>query len=324
MIRTLGRSGVPVTALGIGTWAVGGPTRSGTRELGWGPVDDDESIRALRAAADLGVTFVDTADTYGAGHAERIVGRALAHRRGTMVWATKWGNTYDEATRQKTGFDPRPDYARRALQASLRRLGTDWVDLWFLHVHDLPMALAEDLVAVCEDLVAEGSIRMYGWSTDDPARAELFARGPNCCAVEHQLNVLQDDPEMLATCDAHDLASVDRGPLAMGLLTDEVTSRTRIPAGDLRHDPPPWLHWFTAGRPDPVHLARRELVRDILESDGRTLAQGALAWIWARHGRTVPIPGCHTVAQVTENAGALGHGPLTPDQFAAVEAALRP
>jgi aryl-alcohol dehydrogenase-like predicted oxidoreductase len=172
--------------------------------------------------------------------------------------------------------------------------------------------------------VAEGTVRAYGWSTDDPARAAVFAAGPHCAAVQHTLNVLDDAPEMLALCEEHDLASVDRSPLAMGLLSERVTADTVIAPGDVRHRQPEWLRWFTGGRPGPDFLARRDAVRDVLTSGGRTLAQGALAWAWARSPRTVPIPGCRTVAQVEENVGAMAHGPLTPEQFAEVEAVLRP
>lgn len=324
MRRQLGRSGVAVSALGIGTWALGGQMAAGEQQLGWGEVDDEESVRALRRAVELGATFFDTADAYGTGHAERVIARALGDRRDELVWATKWGNTYDEASRQLTGADPTPAYARLALQASLRRLGTDHVDLWQLHLSDLDPALAQDLVALCEDLVDEGAIRAYGWSTDDPARAAVFADGPRCAAVQHQLNVLSDAPDMLALCERADLASLNRSPLAMGLLSERMTADTVLPAGDIRHAGPDWLRWFRDGRPAPEFLARRDAVRDVLTSGGRTLAQGALAWNWARSSRTIPIPGCRTVAQVEENVGALAFGPLTPAQLGEIAAALRP
>lgn len=324
MSRVLGRSGIEVSDLGVGTWAIGGPFAAGDQQLGWGPVDDEESVRALRRAADLGVTLVDTADVYGAGHAEEVLARALGHRRGELVWATKWGNTFDPATRRLTGTDPSPAHARRALEGSLRRLGTTWVDLWQLHLGDLEPALAEDLVAVCEDLVDEGSVRAYGWSTDDPARAAVFASGPRCTAVQHQLNVLEDAPEVLALCEAEHLASVARSPLAMGLLSQRVTAETVVPAGDVRHAQPEWLRWFEGGRPSAEFLARRDAVREVLASDGRSLVQGALAWVWARSAVSVPIPGCRTVAQVEESAGALARGALSAGQLAEVEAVLRP
>lgn len=320
MKRVLGRSGIEVSALGMGTWQIGGPMRAGGQEMGWGPVDDEESVRALQRAVELGVTFFDTADTYGAGHAESVLGRALGGQRDDLVWATKWGKTFDDTSRDRTGSDATPAYARRALEASLRRLGTDRVDLWLLHLHDLALAPAEDLVALCETLVDEGSVRAYGWSTDDPARAAVFARGPRCTAVQHYLNVLEDDPRMLALCESEDLASINRSPLAMGLLTEQTTAQSIVPPGDIRHDPPQWLHWFRQGRPDPALLTQREAVRDVLTSDGRTLTQGALAWIWARSTSTVPIPGARTVAEVEENATAMAHGPLTSEQFDAVEA----
>lgn len=186
--------------------------------LGWGTVDDEESVRAVHRALDLGVTFFDTADTYGAGHSERVLGRALAKRRDQAVVATKRGNVFDEHTRTLTGTDDSPGYVRRALTASLRRLGTDHVDLYQLHLSDADPARAAELRDVCEELVTEGLIRSYGWSTDDPARAAVFAEGRHCTAVQHALNVLQDAPELLGTAHSLGLAAVNRSPLAMGLL----------------------------------------------------------------------------------------------------------
>ena len=322
--RILGRSGLKVGAIGVGTWAIGGRMTSGGEDLGWGAVDDDVSVATLRTAVDLGATLIDTADAYGTGHSEQIVARALGSRRDDLVWASKWGNTYDEASRALTGSDHTPAYARRALQASLRRLGTDRLDLWQLHLSDLDPVLAEDLVALCEQLVDEGLIRGYGWSTDDPARAAVFAAGPRCTLVQHRLNVLDDAPEMLALCEAQDLASINRSPLAMGLLSDKITAETLLPPGDIRRTSPGWLEGFTDGRPTPQFLARRDAVRGVLTSQGRTLAQGALAWILARSPRTVPIAGIRTVAQARENIGTLAAPPLSAQEFAQVEALLRP
>ncbi|MFF6977153.1 aldo/keto reductase [Streptomyces sp. NPDC008343] len=145
--------------------------------LGWGRVDDEESVRAVRRALDLGVTFFDTADTYGAGHSERVLGRALGKRRADVVVATKWGNVFDEETRTLTGADDTVPYARRALTASLKRLDTDYVDLYQLHLSDADPERAAELRDVCEEFVREGLIRAYAWSTDDPARAAVFAQG---------------------------------------------------------------------------------------------------------------------------------------------------
>ncbi|WP_371647568.1 aldo/keto reductase [Streptomyces mirabilis] len=322
--RTLGRTGIEVSALGFGCWAIGGEwaTPDG-QPLGWGKVDDEESVRAVRRALDLGVTFFDTADAYGTGHSERVLARALGKRRADVVVATKWGNVIDEDRRLCTGSDDSPAYVRRALTASLRRLDTDHVDLYQLHLSDADPERAAQLRDICEELVREGLIRSYAWSTDDPARAAVFARGPHCAAVQHRLNVLQDAPELIALCEESNLASINRSPLAMGLLTGGQSAGRALEAGDIRSAPPAWLPGFRRDSgADPDWLARVDALRDILTSGGRTLAQGALAWLWARSPRTVPIPGFRSVAQAEENAGAIARGPLTAAQLAEADRVL--
>jgi aryl-alcohol dehydrogenase-like predicted oxidoreductase len=319
--RTLGRSGIRVSALGFGCWAIGGEWQDVSGQpLGWGKVDDEESVRAIHRALDLGVTFFDTADTYGTGHSEHVLGRALGKRRDDVVVATKWGNVFDEESRTLTGHDDSPAYVRRALTASLRRLGTDHVDLYQLHLSDADPARAAELRDVCEELVEEGLIRAYGWSTDDPARAAVFAEGAHCAAVQHTLNVLQDAPELIALSEELELASINRGPLAMGLLGGRRAAAT---AGDIRSRPPAWLPGFGDGDgADPAWVERIEALREVLTSGGRTLAQGALGWIWARSPRTVPIPGFRSVAQAEQNAGAMAKGPLTAGQLAEIDRLL--
>ncbi|HEY7591984.1 MAG TPA: aldo/keto reductase [Actinophytocola sp.] len=310
-----------VSALGFGCWAIGGPfSDKDGRPLGWGEVDDEESIRAVHCALDLGVTFFDTADVYGAGHSEEVLGRALAGRRDEVVIATKWGNLFDPDTKVLNGNDISPAYARRAVEASLRRLRTDHIDLYQLHPQP-SIEEAAPLVDACEKLVAEGLIRGYAWSVDDPERAASFAAGEHGIAVQHELSVLHDDPEMLAMCDRYDIASVNRTPLAMGLLGRRTTG-TPTTGTDIRSDTPEWLRFFEDGVPTAEWAKRVNAVREILTSDGRTLAQGALGWIWARSPRTIPIPGFRNVAQAEENAGALRHGPLRTEQLAEIAAVL--
>ncbi|MEV7424746.1 aldo/keto reductase [Streptomyces sp. NPDC091212] len=323
--RTLGDSEIQVSALGFGCWAIGGEWQdTDGNPLGWGTVDDGESVAAIRRAMELGVTFFDTADVYGTGRSERVLGRALAGRRDEVVIATKWGNVFDEETRTRTGADATAAYARRALVASLRRLGTDWIDVYQLHLGDASLADADELRAVCDEFVREGLIRAYAWSTDDPERAAFFARGEHCAGVQHACNVLTDAPGMLALCERRGLASIVRSPLAMGLLTGKRGSSGRGAAGDIRSLPPAWLNWFDEGGvPAPEWEARVDAVREVLTADGRTLAQGALAWLWARSPRTVPIPGFRSVAQAEENATALQLGPLSTAQFSEVSELLR-
>jgi len=323
MTRRLGRSGVEVSALGVGCWAIGGPFWEDGRPLGWGEVDDDESVAALHRALELGVTFFDTANVYGAGHSERVLGRAFAGRRDQVVIATKFGFTFDEASRETRGPDGTPAGLRRQLEASLRRLGTDFVDLYQLHINDLPVPQALDLVPVLDELVDRGQVRAYGWSTDHPERAAAFADASrDVTAIQHDFSVLNDSADVLAVCERQDLASINRGPLAMGLLTGKFTAGSRLGDDDVRGVAPDWMVYFRDGRPAPELLQRIEAVREVLRSGGRTLAQGALAYLWARSDRTVPIPGCRTVAQVEENAGALAHGPLTTDQASEVDELL--
>ncbi|MFJ9538259.1 aldo/keto reductase [Streptomyces sp. NPDC101225] len=321
--RTLGRSGIDVSPLGFGCWAIGGEwSDPDGRPLGWGKVDDEESVRAIRRALDLGVTFFDTADAYGTGHSERVLGRALGKRRADVVVATKWGNVFDERTRTAQGQDASVAHVRAALTASLARLGTDHVDLYQLHLSDAHPEQAARLRDACEELVGEGLIRAYAWSTDDPARAAVFAEGTHCTAVQHALNVFQDAPGMLALCEEADLASVNRSPLAMGLLAGR--RRDRLEAGDIRSRPPAWLPGFGEGTgADPGWLARVDAVRSVLTSGGRTLAQGALGWIWARSPRTIPIPGFRSVAQAEQNARAIAKGPLTAAQLAEIDRLLQ-
>lgn len=317
MTRIIGRSGIEVSDIGIGTWAIGGPFYTASRSpLGWGDVDDDESVRMLHRAVELGANLIDTADVYGAGHAETVIGRAFKGRRDDVVIATKWGNTYDEATQQMGPPDHSPEYVRVALEESLRRLQTDHVDVLQLHI-GTPVEEAGELLVACDKLLDEGKIRAYGWSTDDLERAELFGTG-RASVIQHELNVLGDAPRMLELCERHDLASFNRSPLAMGLLSDKITADTRISAGDIRATNPEWLQWFVDGRPAPDFLARRDAIREILRGGGRSLAQGALAWNLARSPRTVPIPGCRTLAQVEENLGTLAKPGLTAAEMAEI------
>jgi aryl-alcohol dehydrogenase-like predicted oxidoreductase len=323
MNRRLGRSGIEVSAIGMGCWAIGGPLWDGETPHGWGEVDDEESTRAIHEALELGVSFFDTANVYGAGHSERVLGKALVDRRSEVVIATKFNATFDEKARQITGADPSPEGIRRACDESLRRLGTDYIDLYQFHDNGYPPDKALPVRETLEELMAAGKIRSYGWSTDFADRARVFARGEGCTAIQLQLNVLDDNPAVIGVCEREDLAAICRGPLAMGLLTDKYGSGTKVPDDDVRGErSPEWMKYFKDGSPTPERLAMRDSVREILTSDGRTVAHGALAWLWARSPQTIPIPGFRTAAQVKENAGAMEHGPLDPDQVREIEELL--
>jgi aryl-alcohol dehydrogenase-like predicted oxidoreductase len=328
--RRLGRSGLVSGPLGVGTWAIGGPFFSGAgcryptgTPLGYGKADDRTSIRTLRRAAELGVTLFDTADAYGTGHGERIVGEALKGVRDRVIISTKFGNTYDEDRRELTGTDASPRYIRRACHASLKRLQTDWIDLYHLHIGELPLDQAAVVADTLDALCREGLIRYYAWSTDNPLCATAFADRPAATAVQFDMNVFEDAPEIVEICEAHRFAGIVRLPLAMGFLSGKYTPASQLPADDIRSRPPVWLRYFKeGGNASQEWCAVLDGVRDVLTSNGRTLAQGALAWVWARSACTVPIPGVRTVAQVEENVGAVEFGPLTPDQMREISALL--
>ncbi len=317
--RTLGRSGIAVSAMGLGCWAIGGPWWDKLRcgaPAGWGQVDDDESIRAIQSAVDAGITFFDTADNYGCGHSEKILGRALAGRRGEITIATKFGYVCDKTTRQMIGSDASPQYIRRACEASLRRLNTDYIDLYQFHIHDYDIERAAEVRDALEELVAEGKIRWYGWSTNHLARARVFAQGPHCTAIQHHLNILEGNMAILSLCEEFDLASICRGPLSMGLLTGKFNAESKLPSDDVRSD------WNLCDGEEARLLEQLDKLQCTLTADGRTLAQAALGWLWARSERTIPVPGFKTVAQVEENVRAAEWGPLSKEQLDQIERLL--
>jgi aryl-alcohol dehydrogenase-like predicted oxidoreductase len=326
--RRLGRSGIEVSALGMGCWAIGGPWAFNGNPAGWSQVDDTESLRALHRAFDLGVTLFDTAANYGAGHSERLLGQAFAGRRDEVVIATKFGYDVDEEGRTVVPYGATENdsdvaaHVRSDVAASLERLQTDYIDVYQLHVWGLAVDRALAVRDVLEELVSEGVIRTYGWSTDRADAVREFSTLPGCGVVQQGLSVLDDDnPELLATCDALDLASINRGPLGMGLLTGKFTPNSTFAADDQRNVAA-WHPGFRDGKPTDEWLDKLAAIRDVLTSEGRTLAQGSLAWIWARSERTVPIPGFKTVAQVEENCGALAKGPLEPEQMSEIDRIL--
>ena len=327
MKRTLGRSGIEASAVGMGCWAIGGPWTLDGWQAGWGTVDDAESTRAIHAALDLGVTLFDTAANYGSGHSEKILGAALNGRRNDVVIVTKFGYDVDEVARTVTPYgaseavSDAASHVRADLEKSLRRLDTDYVDVYLLHVWALELDRALAARDVLEELVAEGKVRTYGWSTDRPDAVEAFSTGPGCGVVEQQLNVFDGSAELLALAERLNLASINRAPLGMGMLTGKITPDTRFGDDDVRQKVD-WFPGIKGGQANQEWLDSLASIREILTSNGRTLAQGALAWIWGRSPATVPLPGCRTVAQVQENARAMEFGPLTPDQMAEVDRIL--
>ena len=319
LTRKLGQSGIEVSALGMGCWAIGGPwTWHNPGEdpwpAGWGQIDDQESIRAIHAALDAGVNLFDTAANYGAGHSEIVLGEALKGKRDQAVIATKFGLIVNEKQKVVYGDDDQIlANVRSDVENSLRRLQTDFIDLYQLHQASYDVELAIELRGILEDLVGEGKIRWYGWSTDLVDRAQVFADGEHCASIQFQLNAIFDNPEMRTLCKEKDLAGINKDPLNRGILTGKFTTDSTFPADDIR----------SRSKFNEEHMVRRleavEALREPLTSKGRTMAQGALAYIWAIDPRMIPIPGFKTVEQVQQNAGAMEFGPLGEDEVRKVE-----
>lgn len=329
LTRKLGRSGIEVSAMGLGCWAIGGNIFLQGMPLGWSTVDDKESLKALECGLDMGVNFIDTADVYGTGHSERLVAQAVKGKRDKVVIATKFGMTFEKDTGEVTSFegDATPGYVRKAVEDSLSRLETDYIDLYQLHLNDYPLEKAADTMEILEELVSEGKIRCYGWSTDNFERAAFFEKGQNCAAVQHVLNIFSGNKDIVQLCEEKNLASINRAPLAMGLLTGKFNRETNFPKDDVRsvmHMFQDGIHIFFDDKgPSQQLLDKLEAIREILKSNGRTLAQGTIAWLWAKSENTIPIPGFKTVKQVEENAGALQFGPLTKEQMDEINSILK-
>jgi aryl-alcohol dehydrogenase-like predicted oxidoreductase len=323
MKRILGKSNIEISGIGMGCWAIGGPVWLDGRPDGYGIVDNEGSKKAIRQGVAMGVNFFDTSDVYGTGHSERILGEALKGVRDKVVIGTKFGYTYNEDIRHITGKYVSPEYIRWALEQSLRRLQTDYIDLYTIHVGSIPEEQMPVVMNTLDGLQEKGLIRAYCWSTSELRCAEYFAHKSNGVALMHTLNVFTCPDRMLQLCEKNNLASINIFPLAMGMLSGKFNVNTVMDSNEVRGSGHSWVKYFENGKPKQEYLDRLDALREILTSQGRTLVQGALAWIWAKGDYTIPIPGFKTVEQVIENARAMDFGPLTNAQMVEIEAIVR-
>jgi len=321
MKRTLGKSKLEVSAMGLGCWAIGGPWNFSDGKdswaAGWGHVDDVESIWAIHAGLDMGVNFFDTAANYGAGHSERILAKALTGKRDRVVIATKFGFLVDEEKKVvTTNDDVIVANLRQDCENSLRRLDTDYIDIYQLHQGDLDGEKAPAVMDILEELVKEGKISWYGWSTDSSERAAIFAKGEHCTSIQFDLNVYRDNPYTRRIIAENNLGGINKSPLNRGILTGKFDAGSTFPENDIRHGIS-----FAEGI-GAERLAQLEKVRDVLTANGHTLAQASLAYIWALDPNMVPIPGFKSIQQVKENAKAMELGPLTQAQMNEIDILL--
>jgi aryl-alcohol dehydrogenase-like predicted oxidoreductase len=312
--RRLGRSGINVSPLGLGTARLAG--------LGWREdlsaritsQAKQDAVRQIQVAVDLGITFFDTADNYGQGLSECILGEALRGRHKGIVVATKFGE--DPVPDQEDPWSLDSSSIKLKCEASLRRLEGECIDLYLLHRRDYLLERAPEVVEVLEGLVQSGKIRYYGWSTDDVERARVFASGTHCIAIEHRLNMFNDNAAILDLCLEQDLASLNRVPLLMGVLSGRWSPETKLEKDD------PRKQWFEQAEFQKL-LACAQQIEPFLTVDGRSYVQGALGWIWARSPLAIPIPGFRNMEQMKELTQAQQFGPLSINAMRFIEERLK-
>lgn len=297
--RTLGQQGLTVSSIGYGAMGT---------TYAYGPGDDSESITAIRRAHELGVTHFDTAELYGWGTGERLLGTALAPIRDEVTIATKFGFTPET-------FAPNShlDHIREVVDASLRNLGTDSIDLLYQHIHD-PAVPIEDVVGVMQEYVQAGKVRFLGLSNTD---AESIRRAN----AVHPISVLQteysifsrESEDLFPVVDELGIGLVAYSPLARGFLSGAVGPRSAYAQDDIRQI----LDWWAPGH----YEANTRVVAglsELADAKGISLSQLALAWILAQRGDIVPIPGSRNPGRVAENVAA-ADVTFTPDELARID-----
>jgi aryl-alcohol dehydrogenase-like predicted oxidoreductase len=272
-------------------------------------------------AYEMGCRVFDTAPPYGAGNAELILGRALKGRDDAFI-VTKVGYFGDPVTRQIAPEDASPKAVRVSVENSLKRLQRDQLDIVLLHINEYPVEQAREVFDTLGHLRNEGKIGGFGWSTDHPARLAPYAGRDGFVAVENDYNVFTPATELMAIAAREGLVSLSRLPLAMGLLTGKYTPGQKIRPDDVRGGTAEWLTFFKNGAPNAEYLGRLAAIRELLQSGGRTLAQGALGWILAASPIALPLPGFTTPEQVKDNLGALEKGPLSQAVMAEIATVL--
>jgi aryl-alcohol dehydrogenase-like predicted oxidoreductase len=305
--RVLGRTGVALPAIGLGCM--------GMSEF-YGPRDDRESIRVIHRALEIGVNFLDTADVYGMGHNEELVGRAIADRREKVFLATKFGNVRSPKG-DWIGVSGRADYVRQSCEASLRRLGVEVIDLYYQHRVDTDVPI-EETVGAMASLVDEGKVRFLGLSEAAATTVRRAHQSHPIAALQTEYSLWTRDPEgdILAACRDLGIAFVAYSPLGRGFMSGRFRSPEDFSADDYRQHHP---------RFQGDNLARNTAILDRLQSlaarRGCSTAQLALAWVLAQGDDIVPIPGTKQVRYLEENAAAVGMS-LSPADLAALDEAV--
>lgn len=306
--RTLGRHGLVTSALGLGCM--------GMSEF-YGTPDEAEAVRTIHRALELGVTLIDTADMYGSGANELLVGEALGGpRRDQAVLATKFGILRTEGGGYG-GYCGRPEYVHEACDASLRRLGLDVIDLYQLHRVD-PEVPIEDTVGAMQELVEAGKVRFLGLSEAHPVDIRRAAAVAPISTIQNEWSLFERaiEDETLTVCDELGIGVLAYAPLGRGMLTGRYTSTAELDEKDWRRGGPRWAEGNLQANLDLV--AR---IDELAGEKGCTAGQLALAWLLHRHPGVVPIPGTRRIRWVEENAAAAGVE-LSADELVRIDAVV--
>lgn len=311
--RPLGsRSGIDVTEVGLGLWAVAGSS--------WGPGADKDSLEAIETALELGVNFYDTADVYGDGHSEELLGRAMRERRDRFVVATKIGWVGFDRDARRSQYDT-VDKVVEGVRGSLARLETDHVEVIQCHIPYLEPNTPVFLEGF-RKLKDDGVVRAWGVSTSDVEVLRAFNADGDCDVLQTDYSILNRtaEQELLGYCEEQGIGVIVRGPLAMGLLTDKFSPSDSFPAGDFR------LAWIE----DPVQneqyqrdLAVVAALRDVVP-DHETMAQFAIRFLRTHPAVTTVIPGARDRRQAASNSRAGLASPLSDEEMAGVDRLVPP
>jgi len=306
--RTLGQ-GLEVSAIGIGCMPM---VREGN--IVYGQADDDESVRTIHEAIDLGVTFFDTAEMYGPFRNEELVGRAIKGRRDGLIIATKFAMRWNGDT--PVGIDGSPENARRACEGSLKRLGIETIDLFYQHRVD-PKTPIEETVGGLAELVKEGKIRHIGLSEAAAGTVRRAAKVHPIAALQSEYSIWERDVEddILPACRESGVGFVPYSPLGRGFLAGGIRSLADLPTDDWRHNDP---RYSAANM--PRNLGVVDAVAEVAARHGVSNAQIALAWLLAQGDDIVPIPGVKRRETMRDSAGA-PQVSLSADDLATIAAA---